>query len=280
MEFVIPRPDQKYLFIDGEYFRRVVDRYRNDVWKRQDLPFDLSLIANAYERVFFYDCPAPRKKGESEEAFARRREEQKRFHNELSSLDKFHLVIGRTAGEGKRTRQKGIDVRIAVDMLMFVQRGCARRLTLLSGDADFEPLVEALVQLGVHVTVLADRKTASKHLFAAADTKQLIDPNMIRSWIHEDVMQTIPVCGVASGLPQMPVMLVRNGKSKNGRPVHEYRLHAKWMLRFGHPCHTTVGLESNSNAAWSNFEGEDRDLLLRLLHEYVGEIRWDVAAAT
>jgi hypothetical protein len=93
---------------------------------------------------------------------------------EISRLPGFHVIQGKTVSENERARQKGVDVHLAVHMLSHATMGFVRNVTLLAGDADFEPLVDAVVTQGSYVTMLFDSTSVSQYLIKAADDHRRI----------------------------------------------------------------------------------------------------------
>jgi hypothetical protein len=61
---------------------------------------------------------------------------------------------------------------IAVDMLTHSFRRNMHQATLLTGDLDFKPLIDALVQEGMFVTLWYPPSTTSQELIAAADRSE------------------------------------------------------------------------------------------------------------
>jgi hypothetical protein len=78
---------------------------------------------------------------------------------------------------GGRLRQKGVDVLLATHMLTHVFRKNAKHVKLLAGDADFAPLVRALVMEGAYVTVWYARGSGSADLLEAADASDILAPH-------------------------------------------------------------------------------------------------------
>jgi hypothetical protein len=93
---------------------------------------------------------------------------------------------------GKKTRQKGVDVAIAVDMLTHSYRKNIGRATLFAGDLDFLPLVEALVQDGMYVTLWYCRERTSKELIDAVDQRRLFSVNSIYDFLDSDFRESVP----------------------------------------------------------------------------------------
>jgi uncharacterized LabA/DUF88 family protein len=50
---------------------------------------------------------------------------------------------------------KGVDIRLCVDVLGHVYRGNTDAVLLMSGDGDFEPLIEEVMRAGVQVFLSA-----------------------------------------------------------------------------------------------------------------------------
>jgi uncharacterized LabA/DUF88 family protein len=87
----------------------------------------------------------------------------------VQSLPDTHAVIGRIR-QGKRGReQKGVDVQLAVDALEAAWSGTVEAIGLVTGDADFVPLANAVRRLGPHVIVLAFANSLADDLRASAD---------------------------------------------------------------------------------------------------------------
>ena len=106
-----------YLFIDGAYFRKVVENISNKYFRGVNIPINYKALSSGFNKTFYYDCLDSRKKNESKKRYDKRCEEQKDFFNSLRMLEGFHVFEGTTYGEKKRIRQKKIDVAITVDML-------------------------------------------------------------------------------------------------------------------------------------------------------------------
>ena len=105
--YVGPKP-VNYLFIDGGYLRRVYDNFIMKIFGRNGTIFpDFELIKNygnpKSTKVFYYDCPVPRKKSESKEDHDNRLKIQEGFFNSIRYLDGYHLFVGQTVGHPRIT---------------------------------------------------------------------------------------------------------------------------------------------------------------------------------
>jgi uncharacterized LabA/DUF88 family protein len=79
----------------------------------------------------------------------------------------FDLLRGGT--DRRPPRQKGVDTIIAVDLLVGAFTGIFSVAVLVSGDADFVPVVVEARRRGVAVVVAADERMVSRELRRAAD---------------------------------------------------------------------------------------------------------------
>ena len=166
-----PKP-REYLFVDGGCLRSSVRKMCQDIFGDEHAyqPYLPGMIVG-YDKVFYYDAVSGKEHGEAQPAYeARVQPEHDRFAR-IQALDRVHVSLGKIVGTGRR--QKGVDVKLAVDMMTQAFRGNTSRVTLLAGDADFEPLVRALVGEGMDVT-LWHPPQASSDLKGAADVTRLL----------------------------------------------------------------------------------------------------------
>lgn len=125
--------------------------------------------------VYFYDCIDDlRKPSESDAAYKARLDRQAHGFQAIGLLDGFFLRLGSVRGSPNNKRQEEVDVLLAVDMLTHAHRRSTERMTLVSGDLDFKPVVEAVVELGVRIAVACEAKGGSVDLALAADRRQLL----------------------------------------------------------------------------------------------------------
>jgi uncharacterized LabA/DUF88 family protein len=162
-----------YLFIDGGHLRKnhaeVVGK-----WFGHPVPdFNLDDMQNSLgaQKCFYYDClDNKRRSTESPDDFDKRLVKQKELFNRFRRTKNTHVRLGALIGNGKKIRQKRVDIQLAVDAMSHAARGNMRTTVLLSGDQDFAPLVESLVSMGLFVHVCGDVKHTSRALADSADT--------------------------------------------------------------------------------------------------------------
>jgi uncharacterized LabA/DUF88 family protein len=133
-------------------------------------------LASSFTKVFYYDALPVKEQNESEQAYELRIKPQEDLLNYIRSFDRYHVYEGDARRRQRRgLEQKKVDVMIAVDMLTHSFRRNMHRATLLTGDLDFKPLVDALVQDGMFVTLWYPPNATSRELITAADARMRFD---------------------------------------------------------------------------------------------------------
>ena len=105
-----------------------------------------------------------------------------RQQERIGELPKVKLRLGRFGVDGQ---QKGVDLRIGLDLVAHARSGTAEVFFLVSGDDDLTEAVEEAQAHGVQVVVLAvphqDGKphAVSRHLLRAADDLSIVCPSTI-----------------------------------------------------------------------------------------------------
>ncbi len=166
----------RYLFIDGGYLRKSLEAFSDRYFGGISIPIDFRLIGSPFTKVFYYDSPPPQRSGEDASDHDSR---VVAFNTEMNRIRRergFHVFTGAIVGRPGRTRQKQVDVKIAVDMLMHTIRRNMHQATLLAGDQDFKPVIDALVQEGMYVILYSEERSSSNELIHAADGHSQIDP--------------------------------------------------------------------------------------------------------
>ena len=144
----------RYMFIDGEQLRRTAEEVGND-WFGKAVDIDYRSLQGDCQKVFYYDCLPAKQVGGDEPLHQAKLEAKVAFFNRLRSLPGWHVSEGLAKHRKKaRQEQKEVDILIAVDMLTHTHRKNMHRLTFVSGDQDFAPLLEAVVRDGMYVELL------------------------------------------------------------------------------------------------------------------------------
>ncbi|MCV3209586.1 NYN domain-containing protein [Mesorhizobium sp. YC-39] len=186
---MISRGDREYLFIDGGCLRASVRKICQDLFGDASAyqPHVPALATGGYAKIFYYDAVPGKDHEENQAAYeARVQPDYDRFAK-IQALDRVHVALGQIVGADKR--QKGVDVRLAVDMMTHAFRGNISKATLFAGDSDFVPLVKSLVSEGLHVT-LWHPPQANADLKGAADSTRLFDFKTNHSCLTADGQQS------------------------------------------------------------------------------------------
>ena len=94
-------------------------------------------------RMYYYNVPVNRQDGEE------RYRRQQSFFAKLHTIPYMELKLGRLVRRGAGMVEKGVDVKLAVDMLNF--SSIYDTAILVSGDGDFEYAIYGAKNMGKHV---------------------------------------------------------------------------------------------------------------------------------
>ena len=120
-------------------------------------------------RIYYYNAPLDQ--SEDKESYRK----QQRFFDGLRRTDYVTVKLGRLEkrpAKGSKSFyyvEKGVDVTIAVDMLSLAYRNTYDTAILVSGDADFVPVVEEIKSLGKHVESAYFEHGGARRLTEASD---------------------------------------------------------------------------------------------------------------
>ena len=169
---------QTQIYIDAAYIREDLKNLGIGDWF---VPRELTRPLNnlridgkrlAIRRTIFYDAIDEQ---------AETAQNQRQHLNKVGLLPDTQVKLGRVTGKRER-RQKGVDTKIVLDMLVAAQSGVIDYFALASGDADFEPVIEEIQRLGLKVFVLAFQVSLASSLAQAADRVIPLPENSDRNW--------------------------------------------------------------------------------------------------
>ena len=151
-----------------------VEKYIMEIFKylRQNYNYPIGIY-----RIFYYDCtplhlyslaeneiaknPQSMKKNDFKEicaSFKQQYETIKRFHDGMKRKNFFALRMGQLKFQGwekshwrPRIKQKGVDMRIGLDIASITTKKLCTKLVLISGDTDMIPAMKTARKEGVHV---------------------------------------------------------------------------------------------------------------------------------
>lgn len=225
-------PERSYVYIDGGYLRERIKSLSRRHFNGEELPLDFGRYFGDFEKKFYYDCLPPRQANEPEDDFKKREERVQALFDGLREKPGFHVYEGKLTGQGEKARQKGVDIQLAVHMLSHVSRGTIRKITLVAGDADFEPLADAVVAEGGYLCLWADRLSVSRRLIHAVDVFQPMEVNRFLHSLSEEFHHAHSMPRTSGELAINPEGLpqIRSGRLSTGGKVGLYSDGRKALL--------------------------------------------------
>ena len=195
----------EYLFIDGAslsgYLRNLSEKY----FDGQVFEIDLSRYNHSYLKIFYYDAFPTQEPKEPDDAYRSRSSPQEALFKRLRETDHVHVYEGDARRRRRRgLEQKMVDVMLAVDMLTHSFRRNMQRATLLTGDQDFKPLLDALVLEGMLVTLLYPMGETNPELIAASDRRRAITLHDLSEMITRDSKARFNIPIIENQDPKVP----------------------------------------------------------------------------
>lgn len=161
-----------YAFVDGGYFRvegknhgiaypnpHSVLQYVMSTHVREMGGYSPTTNSVFTRRMYFYDATSPETGAPDPNV--------EKYWEAIEALHDTEVRLG--AIRGKPRRQKGVDILLAVDMLVGSFNSLFDVAILVSGDEDFVPLVVEVQRRGVSVVVAAAAPTTSSELRRVCD---------------------------------------------------------------------------------------------------------------
>lgn len=189
-------PEVRFLYIDVGCLRGYAKNVLRKYFDRDDyISFSLQSLVNDYARAFYYDASPAKGASETEGEYQARLNDYRAAIDSALKVDRLHVYEGdlRNRSRKRGLEQKMVDVMLTVDMLRHTFHGDVTHATLLASDQDFAPLVEAVVNEGVVVTVLFPPGETSGDLIRAADIRRPLDLRALFQLLSEDTCSRYPL---------------------------------------------------------------------------------------
>lgn len=185
------------LFIDGENFinkieevlkSESIDKYKTDITSIDLYKlFNQPLSGFKFSRKIFYAAklhihPETKKKSEELVSF------QRKLRNNLIKYGFEFIIAGNVraqkVGEKLIFREKGVDVRIAVDLVFMACDGDLTTAVLCSSDSDLQPAIKEIKNRKTEVVYLGFENNPNKGLSFTSDRTILIRNSEVLSSIN------------------------------------------------------------------------------------------------
>ena len=182
---------RKYLFIDGGFiqgfFRDCRRLIKPEIPSIDDIDIPLARIGAGFDRIFYYDAYPERKDDQKAEEYDQEYNAKSEFFQSISRIRNFSVRTALTKNRAKRGReQKGVDVLLAIDVLLHAVRGNIDEATIMTSDADFFPLFEALLQTKTRSVLRYDVRRTAPELIDSADYSRPVTTADFFEWGNTD----------------------------------------------------------------------------------------------
>lgn len=178
-----------YMFVDGaslsEYIKHISRKYFDA--RLFEVDFQQLYSSFGATKLFYYDAVPVRDYGETEDDHKARIKPIMTVFEAARRVDGVHVFEGDARHRRKRgLEQKKVDVALAVDVLTHTFQRNMHKMTLITGDADFQPLLNALVQFGMFTTLCYPPDQTNDELLHAADARVPLTLERIQRILTEE----------------------------------------------------------------------------------------------
>jgi len=205
MAFYIPAQTpfpMTYIFIDGASLTEAMASLADVFFDSQPLAINWTSLRAMNRKAYYYDAIPLQTQEEDENAYATRTAPKRA---ELATIERqggYHVRTGDVRRRKKGNEQKMVDVQLSVDALLMASRGLFSGCTLISSDLDFYPLIGALVEMGIDVTLQYQPGHTNSELLVAADNVRPLTLNNSLSFLDLTPDQKLLVPKVAGVFQQ------------------------------------------------------------------------------
>ncbi len=167
------------IFIDGSNFYHEVTKNCGKVKIDFSLFIKFLLDKNKLVKTYYYNAPV--NQNDKPEQYKK----QQKFFSYLKKIPRTEIKLGRLEKrpDGSLT-EKGVDVKIAVDIVTYAYANIYDSAILVSGDADFVPAIKAAQGFGKEIINVCFSETKSFHLNQTCNKTIIINKNSVKKFIR------------------------------------------------------------------------------------------------
>jgi uncharacterized LabA/DUF88 family protein len=155
-------------------------------------------ITRDYDMVRAYFYTALFRKDDDEFLF----NNQQKFLTYLYEVPFMQIMPGRIEKRGDELVEKGVDVRLAIDLVRFGANNLYDVAIIVSGDGDYAPAVEAVKDMGRNVINIFFSDESSIHLKHVCDKFIRLDYELLKDSLFASSTSSFVRDGVESRSPQ------------------------------------------------------------------------------
>lgn len=135
------------VFVDAGYLIKIC-HIKNKKINFLKLSDALTSNTDRIKTLFYDTLPIP-----SSEKGIKLLAKTQRFHSSIRKLDKFEVKLGRQQQIKGEFVQKGVDMRLGIDLVQMSMKKDIEKAILITADSDFEYAVEKAQEAGVKVSL-------------------------------------------------------------------------------------------------------------------------------
>jgi len=187
------------LLVDGENFKNYLkyslgENERKVIWHKYDFKALFNLVLDDYkiDKVIFYFAKLKKHK-ETENKSIKLIENQRLLKTHLEKYGFEVIFAGRVRGqEGKSFlgrkifvfKEKGVDVKIGVDMVSFSCDKLFDQIILASSDSDLQPAINESKKRGIKITYLGFEQRPNKGISYNSNKTILIRNSEVKKFLQ------------------------------------------------------------------------------------------------
>ena len=135
------------VFIDAGYLIKLC-HIKNKKINFLKLSNELTFNTNRIKTLFYDTLPIP-----SSQKGTELLSKTQRFHSSIKKLDKFEIKLGRLQQINDKFVQKGVDMRLGIDLVQMSMNKDIEKAIIITADSDFEYAVEKAQESGAKVSL-------------------------------------------------------------------------------------------------------------------------------